>query len=172
VPFLYVPDFPDLPMEEVYPRLAPAGAAVVARSHPGGGRTVYFPWNIGGIFKEVLAEDHARLIANAVRWALGKRLDVEVAGREILDLAVRENRDGIAVVLHNLNNPMMMKGPIRAVFPAGPQTVSIAIPAGRSFGHAELLLAGGEARAHVAGGRVEIEVPGIETLEAVHVTWA
>ncbi|MBP0652286.1 hypothetical protein J8J40_35020, partial [Mycobacterium tuberculosis] len=29
-PFLSVPDFPALPMEEVYPRRAPEGAAVVA----------------------------------------------------------------------------------------------------------------------------------------------
>ncbi len=50
--------------------------------HQGGGRIVYFPWNIGEIFWEVLAADHSRLIANAVRWALGKRLDVEVKGRE------------------------------------------------------------------------------------------
>lgn len=172
VPFLYVPDFPDLPMEEVYPREAPRGAAVVARTHLSGGRTVYFPWNIGGVFKEILAEDHARLIANAVLWALGKRPDVVVAGREILDIAVRENAEGMAIVLHNLNNPMMMKGPIRTVFPAGRQTVSLAIPPGRSFRRARLLVAGREANAHVIDGRVEIEVPGLETLEAVHVSWS
>ena len=171
VPFLYVPDFPDLPMEEVYPRLAPAGAAVIARTHASGGRTVYFPWNIGAIFKEVLAEDHARLIANAVCWALGKRPDVIVAGREVLDLAVRENADGMAIVLHNLNNPMMMKGPIRAVYPAGKQTVSVAIPRGKNFKQARLLVDGAPARSQVADGRVEIEVPAIETLEAVHITW-
>lgn len=172
VPFLYVPDFPDLPMEEVYPREAPRGAAVVARTHQSGGRTVYFPWNIGGVFKEILAEDHARLIANAVLWALGKRPDVVVAGREILDIAVRENAEGMAIVLHNLNNPMMMKGPIRTVFPAGRQTVSLTIPPGRSFRRARLLVAGREANAHVTDGRVEIEVPGLETLEAVHVSWS
>lgn len=172
VPFLYVPDFPDLPMEEVYPREAPRGAAVVARTHLSGGRTVYFPWNIGGVFKEILAEDHARLIANAVLWALGKRPDVVVAGREILDIAVRENAEGMAIVLHNLNNPMMMKGPIRTVFPAGTQTVSLAIPPDRSFRRARLLVAGREANAHVIDGRVEIEVPGLETLEAVHVSWS
>ncbi len=171
VPFLYVPDFPDLPMEEVYPRLAPVGAAVVARTHASGGRTVYFPWNIGAIFKEVLAEDHGRLIANAVLWALGKRPDVVVTGREVLDLAVRENAEGTAIVLHNLNNPMMMKGPIRRVYPAGHQIVSVAIPEDRSFGRATLLVAGTEATARVADGRVEIEVPGFETLEAVHITW-
>lgn len=171
VPFLYVPDFPDLPMEEVYPRLAPAGAAVIARTHASGGRTVYFPWNIGAVFKEVLAEDHARLIANAALWALGKRPDVVVAGREVLDLAVRENDRGTAIVLHNLNNPMMMKGPIRKVYSAGHQTVSVAIPKGRSFGRATLLVAGIEAKSRVADGRVEVDVPGVETLEAVHITW-
>jgi hypothetical protein len=172
VPFLYVPDFPDLPMEEVYPRLAPAGAAVIARQHPGnGGRTVYFPWNIGAVFKEVLAEDHSRLIANAVRWALGKRPDVVVAGREILDLAVRENADGTAIVLHNLNNPMMMKGPIRHVFPTGPIAVSLAVPAGRSFAGARLLVAGTDAEARLAGDRVEITVPGLATLDVLHVGW-
>lgn len=171
VPFLYVPDFPDLPMEEVYPREAPRGAAVVARRHQGGGRTVYFPWNIGGIFKEVMAADHSRLIANAVRWALDKRLDVEVNGREVLDLAVRADAGGIAVVLHNLNNPMMMKGPIRTVFPAGPQVVSLAIPEGRQFAGARLLVAGRDAHARFADGRVEIDVPRLETLEVVHVNW-
>lgn len=171
VPFLYVPDFPDLPMEEVYPRLAPAGAAVIARTHASGGRTVYFPWNVGAVFKEVMAEDHARLIANAVRWALGKRPDVVVAGREVLDLAVRENADGMAIVLHNLNNPMMMKGPIRMVYPAGRQTVSVAIPKGRSFRQARLLVSGAPAASRVSNDRVEIEVPGVDTLEAVHITW-
>ena len=44
----------------------------------GRGRTVYFPWNLGGIFWEVLAADHQRLIENAVRWALNARPRVEV----------------------------------------------------------------------------------------------
>lgn len=170
-PFLYVPDFPDLPMEEVYPRLDPQGAAVIAREHAGGGRTVYVPWNIGGIFWEVFAGDHGKLIANMVRWALNKRPDVEVTGRAVLDLSVRESKTGIAIVLNNISNPMMMKGPIREVYPAGRQELSIAIPPGKSFGKAELLVAGGEAETKIADGRVIVVVPGIETLEVVHVVW-
>ncbi|OWJ68904.1 alpha-amylase family protein [Inquilinus limosus] len=172
VPFLYVPDFPDLPMEEVYPREAPRGAAVVARRHPGGGRTVYIPWNIGGIFWEVLAADHQRLIANAVRWALGKRPDVEVTGRSVLDVALRENQDGLVVALQNLTNPMMMKGPTRETYPVGRQEVSVAIPVGRAFAGARLLVAGEAAEAEVEAGRVTVTVPAIELVEAVHITWA
>lgn len=171
-PFLYVPDFPDLPMEEVYPREEPRGAAVVTREHKGGGRTVYIPWNIGGILWEVLAADHAKLIGNAVHWALGKRSDVEIGGRSALDLAVRRDDQGMAVVLNNLSNPMMMKGPIREVYPVGQHEVSVALPAGKMLGKARLLIADRDAKAKVADGRVIVEVPGIETIEVVHLTWA
>ena len=108
-------------MEEVYPREDAARRRGRRPRAQGGGRTVYIPWNIGGIFWEVLAADHERLIANAVRWALGKRPRVEVSGTARARLAVRENDDGVAVVLNNLTNPMMMKGPIREIFPVGQQ---------------------------------------------------
>lgn len=171
-PFLFVPDFPDLPMEEVYPREAPFGAAVVTREHKGGGRTVHIPWNIGGIFWEVLAADHGRLIANIVRWALDKRPDVEVTGTATLDISVRSGQGALAVVLNNLTNPMMMKGPIRRIMPVGPQTVSVVVPAGTRLDKVDLLVSGAEAKVTESGGRIEIEVPGIETIEVVHLTLA
>lgn len=171
-PFLFVPDFPDLPMEEVYPREDPKGAAVVTREHPSGGRTVYVPWNIGGIFWEVLAADHSRLIGNVVRWALGKRPDVEISGHSVLDLCVREDDGGLAIILNNLSNPMMMKGPIREVYPVGRQEVSIAIPPGKQFGRAELLVGGGEVDSTISDDRVTVIVPSIDTLEVIHLTWA
>jgi hypothetical protein len=170
-PFLYVPDFPDLPMEEVYAREAPRDPAVVAREHAAGGRTVYIPWNIGATFWEVLAADHGRLIANAVRWALGTRPRVEVSGRAVVDIAVRENDDGLAVALVNLTNPMMMKGPTRQIYPCGPLEVSVALPAGVRAGSARLEVADETAAVHVQDGRVVVDVPGIELVELVHITW-
>ena len=137
---------------------------MVAREHKGGGRTVYIPWNIGAIFWEVLAADHGRLIANAVRWALGKRAARRGRGPARSSIiAVRENDDGVAVVLNNLTNPMMMKGPIREIFPVGRHTVSVAIPKGKRVDKARLLVAGRKAKASVGeDGRVEVEVPGID----------
>ena len=171
-PFLYVPDFPDLPMEEVYPREDPKGAAVVTREHASGGRTVYIPWNIGGILWEVMAGDHSRLIANTVRWALNKRADVEIKGRAVLDLSVREGHSGVAVVLNNLTNPMMMKGPIREVYPTGRLEVSVAIPPGKRFASAELLVGGGTAETRLDDDRVSVVVPSVSTIEVVQLTWA
>ncbi|MGV0817581.1 hypothetical protein [Martelella sp. AMO21009] len=171
-PFLSIPDFPDLPMEEVYPREEPRGAAVVTRETEAGGRTVYIPWNIGGIFWEVLTADHQRLIENAVRWAMGGRSRVSVSGHSVLDIAVRESGDTLAVLLFNLTNPMMFKGPTRSIYPVGPHTVSIAIPEGRSVQDAQLLIAGKTAEYRTTGDTVEVDVPEIDLLETVEVRWS
>jgi hypothetical protein len=170
-PFLYIPDFPDLPMEEVYPRKAPEGAAVVARQTGKGGRTVYIPWNIGEIFWEVFAVDHGRLIANAVRWALGKTPRVTVEGPGVVDLALRENTDGIALSMFNLANPMMMKGPIRENYPLAGQAVSVEIPDGKSIARAWLVVADRAADFRMKDGRALVDVPGIDRLEVLHLNW-
>jgi hypothetical protein len=171
-PFLYVPDFPDLPMEEVYPREDPKGSAVVARETGKGGRTVYIPWNIGEIFWRAMAVDHSRLIGNAVRWALGKTPDVTVEGPGVVDLSLRQDASGLALVLMNLTNPMMMKGPIRENIPLGAQRVSFAIPKGKSIAKAQLLVSGVAAKLSIKDGRATVEVPGIDRMEVVHLTWA
>ena len=76
-----------------------------------------------------------------MRWALKDPSRVEVSGRSVLDVALRENAEGRAIILHNLTNPMMLKGPIREVFPVGPQQVSVALD-GRTVAAARLLVAG------------------------------
>ncbi len=172
VPFLFVPDFPDLPMEEVYARKDPEGAAVIARETGSGGRVVYFPWNIGEIFWEVMAVDHARLIGNAVRWALGKPPQVSVEGRGVVDMALLAGAQGLALTMLNLTNPMMLKGPVRENFPIGPLKVSIEIPPGQSVGTVRLLVGDRSASFAVEQGRVVVEIPVIERLEVVHVRWS
>ncbi|MDR3472132.1 MAG: beta-galactosidase trimerization domain-containing protein [Devosia sp.] len=170
-PFLYVPDFPDLPMEEVYPREEPRGAAVVARETGKGGRVVYVPWNIGEVFWHSLARDHGRLIENAISWALGKPADVGVTGDGVIDLAVRSAPDQTIVALLNLTNPMMMKGPLRGVYPIGPQTISVVAPKGATRGEARLLIGGDSLPVIRREGRFEVVVPGVTRMEVVQIEW-
>jgi hypothetical protein len=169
VPFRFIPDFPDLPMEEVYPREAPDRPAVICREHDGGGRTVYFPFNLGAIFWEALQADHGRLVANAVAWALGKEPEVTVEGAGLVDLAVRRGEGEVAVALVNLTNPMAMRGPIRETLPLPPQTVSVAVPADRL--RARLLVAGVDVEATVENGRAVVTIPTAGLLEIVHLDW-
>lgn len=169
VPFKFFPDFPDLPMEEVYPRGEADVPAVITREIPGGGRVVFLPFNIGDIFWDMLQPDHGALIESAVRWALGRDPEVEVIGKGMVDMAVRK-ADGVTVVhFVNLTNPMMMKGPLREFLPCPEQTLSIALPKGRKMTKVELLVAGKKAKSQPYGDRLMITVPPFLTEEVVRI---
>lgn len=169
VPFRFVPDFPDLPMEELYARQAPDAPAVITREGPG--RVVYIPFDIGAIFWEALQADHGLLIANAVRWALGGEPEATVRGPGLADLAVRRDEHGVAVTVVNLTNPMAMRGAIRETIPLPPQTVSVALPPGARGATARMLVADAEAATVVCDGRVEVELANVGLIEVVHLTW-
>jgi hypothetical protein len=67
---------------------------------------------------------------------------------------------------------MMMKGPTREIYPVGSQEVSVAIPEGRSFAAARLLVSGVKAYSRVDGRRVIVTVPSIDLIEVAHISWA
>ncbi|MET7335148.1 family 10 glycosylhydrolase [Nonomuraea sp. NPDC005650] len=169
VPFRFVPDFPDLPMEELYARQAPDAPAVITREGPG--RVVYFPFDLGAVFWETLQADHGRLIANAVRWALGAEPAATVRGPGLADLAVRRDERGVAVTVVNLTNPMTMRGAIRETIPLPPQTVTVALPPGVEGAAARLLVADADAPVVVRDGRAEVELAGMGLVEVVHLIW-
>lgn len=128
-PLTLVPPYPDLPMEEVYPRQAETDIPEVYLRERGKGRVVYFPWDIDRIFWEVLCIDHRRLMVNAVEWATQERPPVTVTGPGILDLAVWRQQGSLTVHLVNLTNPMMMKGPYREIIPLAGQRISLPLEA-------------------------------------------
>lgn len=171
-PLRFVPDFPDLPMEEVYPRGEVGDAAVVCREHPGGGRTAYLAFNIGEIFFDALQSDHGRLIANVIEWARGSAPAVEVLGQGLLDLSVRADGATTAVTLVNLNNPMAMRGQQRVNIALPPQQVVLTPPPGTTATTARLLVGGQRVSVELlADGRYQVLVPSVDVIETVVVHW-
>ena len=161
-PLTLIPSYPDLPMEEVFPRVAKTDQPeLYAREH-GPGRVVYFPWDIDRTFWEVLSPDHGKLLRNAVDWACNEPRVVTVTGPGVLDVTVWRQTSSITVHLVNLTNPMMMKGPIREFIPVGPHEVKL--PAGSRPKRIQLLVSG----AAVPVGPV-VRVPRIVDHEVVAV---
>src|ERR1051325_5506400 len=171
-PLTLVPSYPDLPMEEVYTRVARTDIPGVFVRQVGRGRVVYFPWDIDRTFWEILNGDHAKLLRNAVLWASNEAQPVEVKGAGVLDDAVWMQKSSMTVPLVNLTNPMMMKGPIREVIPSPPQTVRVRIPDGRRVAGVKLLVAGGAPVFRQAGGSIEVRIPSVGLHEVVAVDFA
>jgi hypothetical protein len=170
MPLTLIPSYPDLPMEKVYPRVAKTDIAqVFLREEPGGGRVVYFPWDIDRTFWEVLAPDHLVLLRNAVSWATDEDPVVVVTGPGVLDVTVWRQRSSLTVHLVNLTNPMMMKGPARELMPVGEQRVRVRVPDGAKVRGVRLLAAGASPRTEQAGVWLTVTVPSVLDHEVVAV---
>ena len=167
-PVQVVPPYPDLPMEEVFPRTTDDHAPGVFLREIGQGRVVYFPLDIDRTFWDVLATDHSKLLRNAVLWATHETAPLEVQGKGILDVAIWSQKESITVHLVNLTNPMMMKGPVREVIPISSQMLRIRLPNdGRRVTKASRLVAGGEIPFQEKAGAIVIEVRDIELHEVI-----
>jgi hypothetical protein len=168
-PLTLVPSYPDLPMERVYTMVEQTDTPMVICRQAGKGRVVYFPMDIDRTFWEVLAADHFVLLKNAVEWAMEESQPVIVSGPGIVEVAYWRQKNSLAAHVVNLNNPMMMKGPYREVMPAGPYTVSLAIPPGAKVGAVKLLESGAAAKTSRNGDRLVVEIPRIRLHEVVAV---
>jgi hypothetical protein len=166
-PLTLIPTYPDLPMEDVYPRVPRTDTRELYLREIGKSRVVYIPWDLDRTFWEVLCVDHGRLLRNAITWAANEPQPVEVEGPGILDVTVWRQQSSMTVHLVNLTNPMMMKGPLREVIPLGSQQVRIRLPAGRQAKGVRLLTAGTAAQVQAAGGTLTVTVPSIDVHEVI-----
>jgi hypothetical protein len=166
-PLTLIPTYPDLPMEEVYPRVTKTNIAEIFLSERGPSRVVYFPWDIDRAFWEVMGVDHGRLLKNAVEWATNEEKPATVTGPGVLDVTVWRQRGSMTVHMVNLTNPMMMKGPFRELISVGGQRVRVRIPKGKSARKVQLLVGGLNPHYEVAGDYLELTVPSINDHEVV-----
>ncbi len=166
-PLTLIPSYPDLPMEEVFPRILKTDIPEVYVRETGKGRVVYFPWDIDRTFWEVLSVDHAKLLRNAVEWAANEPRPVTVTGPGVLDVTIWKQSSSLTVHLVNLTNPMMMKGPLREFLPTPPQKVSVRLPDGAKAKKVQLLASGQVPRVQESNGAITLTIPSILDHEVI-----
>jgi len=166
-PLTLVPSYPDLPMEEVYPRQPKTDIPEVYLRELGPSRIIYFPWDVDRVYWEVLCVDHGKLLRSAVTWATNEEPMVTVDGPGVLDGTVWRQAHSLTVHLVNLTNPMMMKGPFRELMPVGEQVVHVRLPEGQVARGVHLLRAGTDADVQAGDGCLTVTVPSVLDHEVV-----
>ncbi|MES1226010.1 MAG: alpha-amylase family protein, partial [Bacteroidota bacterium] len=126
-PVTLIPTYPDLPMEDVYPRVADTDEREIYLKEIGKGRVVYIPGDLDRSFWQIMNIDHGSLLRNAINWALNEDPIVLVEGPGVIDTTVWQQKNSMTVHLVNLTNPMMMKGPFRELIPVE-ATVHVKVP--------------------------------------------
>ncbi len=166
-PVTLIPTYPDLPMEDVYPRVKHTATRELYLRDLGRSRVAYVPWDIDRTFWEVMGVDHLRLLRNTIMWAANEQPPALVEGAGVVDVTVWRQKDSMTVHLVNLTNPMMMKGPLREIIPVGPQRVRITLPEGVQARKVQLLTAGTTPRTDVSNRVLTLTVPSIDVHEVV-----
>jgi hypothetical protein len=170
VPLTYIPPFPIYPPETAWMRHpATSLPALVLREHAGG-RVAYFAADIDRCLARDNLPDHARLLANTVRWAARERIPLRVEGPGLLGChPYRQDRRCIVHLL-NLTYAETMRPPIEEALPTGPYTIWLQLPAGVAGRAARLLVAEREVPVTVEDGWARLEVPGILEHEVLVIT--
>ena len=162
-----IPSYPDLPMEDVYPRVPHTDTRELYLRTIGRSRVVYVPWDIDRTFWDVMAVDHGRLLKNAIAWAADEPQPVEVEGPGLLDVTVWRQRDSMTVHLVNLTNPMMMKGPLRETIAVGAQRVRVRLPPQTRPRQVRLLTAAISPAVETSADALVVTVPSVDVHEVV-----
>ena len=170
-PVTLIPTYPDLPMEDVYPRVAETDIREVYLREIGKGRVAYIPWDIDRSFWQILNKDHGKLLGNIVRWALNEASIAEVKGPGVIDVTVWQQQRSMTVHLVNLTNPMMMKGPFRELIPVSVE-VSITVPPDKKVTAVHLLISEQKLAYEIKNGKIQVKVPSVMDHEIVGIDFA
>ena len=170
-PVTLIPTYPDLPMEDVYPRHPDTDIRELYLSEQNSGRIAYFTGDIDRTFWQIMSVDHGRLLRNTILWALNEELPVIVNGAGFVDVTVWRQENSMTVHLVNFTNPMMMKGPFRELIPVDLK-VRLNIPAGQIASGVRLLVRDTIPEAEITKNAIIISVPAISNHEIIAVDFA
>ena len=180
-PVTLIPTYPDLPMEDVYPReeetttrelyLREMTSNGSAGNGPAGagsakGRVAYFPGDLDRSFWQMLSADHSLLLRNTIRWALGEEPMVKVETQGVVDVAVWAQKSSMTIHLVNLTNPMMMKGPFRDIIPVMAR-VRISVPKDKKVTAVHLLMSNITPEVKREAGKITVDIAAISDHEII-----
>jgi hypothetical protein len=161
VPLTFVPAFPTYPPETSWMREPATDIPGLILSRHGAARVAYMPADIDRRYAREHLPDHARLLANIVRWADGDRRPLFVDGPGFLDCHVYEQPGRMILHLVNLTSEATWRAPLDELIRVGPFSVRIRRPAQAGRLTARLLVSGTVRPVRTASGMAAFEIDSI-----------
>jgi len=161
VPLTFIPAFPVMPPETSWMRQTDSGIpGLVLSDHSKGGRVAYLAADLDRRYMRDFLPDHARLLANLVRWA-GDNIPLSVEGAGLIDCHLYQQPGRLILHLVNLTNSGTWRSPIDELIPVGPLKVRVKLPPGVAGRSGKLLVSTGTLPVAARQGWVEFEVKSV-----------
>jgi Hypothetical glycosyl hydrolase 6 len=129
VPLTFVPPFPIYPPETAWMRQPKTDIPALVLNTKNGMRVAYLPADLDRRYSRDRLPDHARLLANLVRWAVGNRMPLEVEGPGFLDCHLYRQPGRLILHVVNLTNEAAWRAPMDELIPIGPLRIRVTLPA-------------------------------------------
>jgi hypothetical protein len=166
VPLTFVPPFPTYPPETSWMRQPKTDIPGLVLSGHGRARVAFMPADIDRRYAREHLPDHARLLANVVRWAAGT-LPLTVEGPGLIDCHLYEQPGRLVLHVVNLTSEGTWRAPIDEFIRVGPFKVSVRVPAGGARVRAQLLVSAREPRVLLQNGVATLAIESILDHELV-----
>ena len=129
VPLTFVPPFPTYPPETSWMRQPTSDIPGLVLSEHGASRVAYLPADIDRRYAREHLPDHARLIANIVRWVANETVPLAVDGTGFIDCHLYEQPGRTILHVVNLTSEATWRAPIDELIRVGPFKVTMPVPA-------------------------------------------
>ena len=161
VPLTFVPAFPTYPPETAWMRVPRTSVPGLVLSERGRSRFAYLPADIDRRYAREHLPDHARLLANIVRWTSNDRIPLAVEGTGLVDCHVYEQPGRTIVHLVNLTSEATWRAPVDELIRVGPFKVTLQLPRRAQTRRARLLVSRTERPVTGAGDTVTVTIDSI-----------
>jgi hypothetical protein len=128
VPLTFVPPFPTYPPEMAWMRQPTSDIPGLILSQHGRARVAFMPADVDRRYAKEHLPDHARLLANVIRWAADQSVPLAVEGPGLVDCHLYEQRGRMLLHLVNLTSEATWRAPLDELIRVGPFTVRIRLP--------------------------------------------
>jgi hypothetical protein len=163
----FVPPFPTYPPETAWMREPSTNIPGVVVSERGGARIAFLPADLDRRYAAEHLPDHARLLANIVRWAAGGSIPLDVKGTGLVDCHLYQQPGRVILHLVNLTSEASWRAPLDELIRVGPFDVSVQVPPGMRTSSARLLVGDKTIKAALSNDRAAFRVDGIDDHEVV-----
>ena len=167
VPLTFIPPFPIYPPETAWMRDPKTNIPALVLNGRSKSRIAYLPADIDRRYGRDNLPDHANLLANIVRWAVGDRMPWEVHGPGLIDCHLYRQIGRLILHFVNLSNEAAWRAPMDELIPVGPIQVKMRLPEDVPGTTIQLLVSGVKAPLMAAKPWVSFEVKSIGDHEVV-----
>jgi hypothetical protein len=158
VPLTFIPPFPTYPPETAWMREPRTDIPGLVLTEHGAGRVAYFAADIDRRYALEHLPDHARLLANVIRWAAHGGLPLTVDGAGLVDCHLYEQPGRLILHLVNLTSEATWRAPLDELIKVGPFDVAVRLAAGMKPRTARLLVSDTNVPIQIAGGTASFRV--------------